>query len=186
MRIRELAAEADQEAALQLAEAEFGGLDLPGSSVRQELASVLWTRSVGIMDEQDSCLGFILAAPLDLPAYGASQSDLMGFEAAPLAGLAGVRGDALVIRPEARPQAVAMLRRFLISSCAGCDYVWGTAHADLNNGGFWGKHARILGQGDDGEIVFAIPLNDVAAAAMTAAKDLAQATGLNPGPALRP
>ena len=172
MILRSLASHANREAALVLAESEFGGLDLAGRSVRDDLSGVAWDRSLGIVGADGRCRGFILAANLEMPGYPTARSALSGLPDGEMRGimeLRGIRGDALVIRPEAKALGLSMLRRFLSSTCSGYDYAWGTAHADLGNEGFWSRHAVVMAHGNDGEIVFAVPLNTRARAVLAGA-----------------
>lgn len=162
LRVVRLDAPENRESALLLAERTFGHLDLGDLTVRDELVGVSWNRSVGVIGQDGECHAFLLAAPIDIPDYAATRSDLQGFSPGAFDDMNSLRGDALVVEPLARHLAPSMLRRFVSHALqdGSLDYVWGTAHADLGNQDFWSRHAIIIGDHEDGEIVFVIPVSD--------------------------
>jgi len=154
--------------ALQLAERTFGHLDLGGSTVANELKDVIWQESMGIFSRRAGCLGFLLMAPGDLPGFLEREKSGLPFRAEKLDGLRGIRGDALVVTDAGRPAAGRMFSRFLANTGYRYDYVWGTAHQDLDNMGFWRRHAHVLGKVGD-SWTFAAPLTPTGAEALKAA-----------------
>lgn len=151
-----------REAAILLAERAFGHLDMGGRTVRDELSEVRWGMSFGVLDASGVCRAFILAAPVGIPAFAETQEAVRGFDPRAFEGLRGIGGDALVIEPEVRSLGVAMIRRFLLEARQHADYLWGRAHPDLDNAGFWRRHATLLGRADDDDLVFALPLTPAA------------------------
>lgn len=123
----------------------------------------------------------MLVSHVQLADYVRDNVGEPGFDSDALSELVCLRGDSLIIMPEARRHAVRMWR--MVTGTADVDLLWGTAHTDLDNMGFWGRHATILGDApvaDEGWF-FGIPLNERARLAVHEAGRSPQAN-TSPGP----
>ena len=160
-------------AALALAEKTFGHLDLDGSTVEMELAHVDWDASVGIMQDDDTCAAILLVRREEMMSHARTVCvDPPPWNTKPLEGLRSVRGECLVVTPPVRRRASDMVRH-LLTILGPVDYLWGTAHPDLENMGFWGRHSTVLGLAGakSPEWFFAVPLTPAARIALSSSAD---------------
>lgn len=110
----------------------FGNVDIGNSTIEQELSHVVWEKSWGFFVNR-KLKSFLLVAETDINEY-LSKNGLCEVEG--IHGLKSVRGDALVIDPEYKKESINLFMKL-----KNYDFVWGTAHEDLENMSFWSKHS---------------------------------------------
>lgn len=148
----------------------FGHLELPPkpdgtpSSVEYELRNVDWSGSVGVFDDNGYCLAVLAMRDYSLMDYLESKPDSNFSEIVndrEIRNMHNAQGEALYADEQlSNNYKMRMFLAIANKYRKSYDYLWGLAHVDLNNMGFWRKHSIPLGiHGEENSWVFVLPLN---------------------------